>query len=61
MKKLTTKQMVNELHTKISNPVFKFTDEQIQLIIKLHQTFETDEERKLRLQKFHEIVANTSI
>ena len=59
MRKMTTQQMVNELHKKLTNPVFNFTDEQVQLIIKLKQSFETDEERTLRLQKFREVVAKT--
>ena len=60
MKKLTTKQMVNELHKKMTNPIFNFTDEQVQLIIKLKQSFETDEERTIRLTKFREITRSVA-
>jgi hypothetical protein len=55
---MTSKQLVNQLYTKMTSNL-NFTDEQIKLITKLHQSFETDEERSLRIQKFHEVVAKT--
>jgi hypothetical protein len=56
MKILTTKQLVNQLYKKITNPVLNYTDEQVQLIIKLQQSFETDEERAERIAKFKQMV-----
>ena len=52
---MTSKQLVNELHKKLSNPVFKFTNEQIKLITKLKQSFETDEERNLSSKKIRQL------
>ena len=58
MKKLTSKQMVNELYLKSLNPVLNFSDEQLELITKLHQAFETAEEKTIRQTRFRQIVAN---
>ena len=53
---MTSKQLVNQLYTKMTSSI-NFTDEQVQLITKLHQSFETDEEKAKRLSKFYQIVA----
>jgi hypothetical protein len=53
---MTSKQLVNQLYNNMTQSL-DFTDEQVQLIIKLAQSFETDEERSLRIQKFREVVA----
>lgn len=54
---MTNKQLVNQLHNNmICN--LDFTDEQVQLIIKLQQSFETPEETALRLEKFQELISN---
>ena len=52
----TYKQLIDQLQHKVTNDL-NSTDEQIKLIIKLRQSFETDEERSMRLSKFHQIVA----
>jgi hypothetical protein len=54
----TYKQIFDQLQRKVINDL-NATDEQIELIIKLRQSFETSEEKAKRVQKFREIVANT--
>jgi hypothetical protein len=55
---MTSKQLVNQLYNKMTANL-NFTDEQVQLIIKLQQSFETDEVKAKRVQKFREVVAKT--
>jgi hypothetical protein len=54
----TYKQIFDQLQRKVTMDL-NSTDEQIEMIIKLRQSFETDEERSLRIQKFREVVAKT--
>jgi hypothetical protein len=56
---MTSKQLVNQLYNNMTQSL-DFTDEQVQLIIKLQQSFETDEERAERIAKFKQMV-NTAI
>jgi hypothetical protein len=54
----TYKQIFDQLQRKVTMDL-NSTDEQIELVIKLRQSFETSEEKAKRVQKFREIVANT--
>ena len=53
---MTSKQLVNQLYNKLHTSL-NYTDEQVDLIMKLHQAFETAEEKTLRIAKFREVVA----
>ena len=56
---MTSKQLVTQLYNNmVSN--LDFTDEQVQLIIKLQQSFETDEQRTERIAHFKSVV-NTAV
>ena len=54
----TYKQIFDQLQRKVTMDL-NSTDEQIELIIKLRQSFETSEEKAKRVQKFREVVAKT--
>lgn len=54
----TYKQIFDQLQRKVTMDL-NATDEQIEMIIKLRQSFETTEEKSLRVQKFREVVAKT--
>jgi hypothetical protein len=49
---MTSKQLVNQLYNNMTQSL-DFTDEQVQLIIKLAQSIETDEERLVRIKHFN--------
>ena len=51
-----TKQLVNQLYNQMIIDL-DITMEQLELIVQLYQSFETDEERSMRLSKFHQIIA----
>ena len=58
----TYKQIFDQLQRKVTMDL-NSTDEQIEMVIKLRQSFETSEEKAKRVQKFlqkiSEVVANT--
>ena len=54
----TYKQIFDQLQRKVNMDLNR-TDEQVEMIIKLRQSFETDEVKAKRVQKFREVVAKT--
>jgi len=61
---MTSKQLANTLYQRmISSSMFtdEFSDEQVELIIKLQQSFETDEERAQRKAHFKATVQASQI
>jgi hypothetical protein len=52
--KMTTKQLVNQLYVHMVRDL-SVSIEQVELIVLLQQSFETPEEKALRLEKFRQM------
>ena len=59
LKMATYKQIFDQLQRKVTMDL-NATDEQIEMVIKLRQSFETDEERAKRIAHFKSLVNTTN-